>query len=194
MTPAAHTHAASDVTSGTLPVARGGTGVNNIASLKSVLGIGSKVFNPTVIYSLNIDLTETHNYQGNTLIASLGTAFTTAMQYDVIGLRFVGTAIGTAGSSSSKYHTAGLTLSTASNSCSIADAFIVWSYGINSDSASNATFTCDDIVYFYRSSITHTVSDGDSNSFYAMNGDSSWVKLAAPSSLQYDLYLYNQSN
>ena len=36
-----HTHSASNITSGTLPVTRGGTGVTSIDALKNVLGIGS---------------------------------------------------------------------------------------------------------------------------------------------------------
>lgn len=36
---ASHSHAASDITSGVLPVTRGGTGATSIASLKSLLGI-----------------------------------------------------------------------------------------------------------------------------------------------------------
>ena len=35
-----HNHSASNITSGTLPVTRGGTGVTNIDALKSALGIG----------------------------------------------------------------------------------------------------------------------------------------------------------
>ena len=35
----AHTHNASDITSGILPVARGGTGVSSLSALKSQLGI-----------------------------------------------------------------------------------------------------------------------------------------------------------
>ena len=38
---ATHTHAATDVTSGILPVARGGTGVGTIAELATALGVGS---------------------------------------------------------------------------------------------------------------------------------------------------------
>ena len=36
-----HTHSTSDITSGTLPLARGGTGVTSISALKSALGISS---------------------------------------------------------------------------------------------------------------------------------------------------------
>lgn len=36
-----HTHSASNITSGTLPLARGGTGVTSISALKSALGISS---------------------------------------------------------------------------------------------------------------------------------------------------------
>lgn len=39
-TPTAHVHSAADVTSGTLPVARGGTGVTSLADLKASLGLG----------------------------------------------------------------------------------------------------------------------------------------------------------
>ena len=35
----AHTHSASDITSGVLPVARGGTGVTNLSALKNQLNI-----------------------------------------------------------------------------------------------------------------------------------------------------------
>lgn len=36
-----HTHTATDITSGTLPLTRGGTGVTSISALKTALGIGS---------------------------------------------------------------------------------------------------------------------------------------------------------
>ena len=36
-----HSHAAEDITSGTLPASRGGTGVTSISALKTALGIGS---------------------------------------------------------------------------------------------------------------------------------------------------------
>lgn len=36
-----HTHSTSQITSGTLPLARGGTGVTSISALKSALGISS---------------------------------------------------------------------------------------------------------------------------------------------------------
>ena len=36
-----HSHAAGDITSGTLPLARGGTGVTSISALKTALGISS---------------------------------------------------------------------------------------------------------------------------------------------------------
>ena len=36
-----HTHSASDITSGTLPLTRGGTGVTSLTSLKSLLGLSS---------------------------------------------------------------------------------------------------------------------------------------------------------
>lgn len=36
-----HTHSTNDITSGTLPLARGGTGVTSISALKSALGISS---------------------------------------------------------------------------------------------------------------------------------------------------------
>ena len=36
-----HTHSTNDITSGTLPLSRGGTGVTTISALKSALGISS---------------------------------------------------------------------------------------------------------------------------------------------------------
>ena len=48
-----HVHSTSDITSGTLPLTRGGTGVTSLASLKSLLGLSSS--NYQILYgSTNI--------------------------------------------------------------------------------------------------------------------------------------------
>lgn len=39
--PASHTHSASDITSGTLPISRGGTGATSASAAKSNIGLGN---------------------------------------------------------------------------------------------------------------------------------------------------------
>ena len=57
-----HNHSASNITSGTLPVARGGTGVTSINALKSVLGITSGSANIEVVKLSATDSGNTYNY------------------------------------------------------------------------------------------------------------------------------------
>ena len=45
-----HTHSTNDITSGTLPLVRGGTGVTSIPALKSVLGISSRSSGAKIYY------------------------------------------------------------------------------------------------------------------------------------------------
>lgn len=52
---AGHAHAAGDITSGTLPVARGGTGVTTLAALQSALGLGTGAS----IYRVSTSTTDT---------------------------------------------------------------------------------------------------------------------------------------
>ena len=55
-----HTHSTDDITSGTLPLSRGGTGVTSISALKSALGISSssgvKIYCDTGIMPSNVKL------------------------------------------------------------------------------------------------------------------------------------------
>ena len=57
-----HNHSASQITSGTLPVTRGGTGVTSISALKSVLGITSGSANIEVVKLPGTEAGNTHNY------------------------------------------------------------------------------------------------------------------------------------
>ena len=52
----AHTHSASDITSGILPVTRGGTGVSSLSALKSQLGIET-------IYTISVTLDTERNQE-----------------------------------------------------------------------------------------------------------------------------------
>lgn len=46
-----HTHSTGDITSGTLPLTRGGTGVTSISALKTALGISSRSSEAKIYYN-----------------------------------------------------------------------------------------------------------------------------------------------
>lgn len=74
MTPTAHSHGAGDITSGTLPVARGGTGQTSLANLKTSMGIKRvSLFNGTTAMT------------GSTRVAV--TCSDTLSNYDIITIR-----------------------------------------------------------------------------------------------------------
>lgn len=62
----AHTHSASDITSGILPVSRGGTGVSSLSALKSQLGVSPF---KTMTYTVNFE-----SYYQSVERCNLGTA------------------------------------------------------------------------------------------------------------------------
>lgn len=62
-----HTHDASNITSGTLPVARGGTGVTTLNALKTLLGIDTSENSITKIVSGTYKGTATNKYDNATI-------------------------------------------------------------------------------------------------------------------------------
>lgn len=62
-----HTHSASNITSGTLPVARGGTGVTTLNALKTLLGIDTSENSITKIVSGTYKGTATNKYDNATI-------------------------------------------------------------------------------------------------------------------------------
>lgn len=69
---ASHNHSASQITSGTLPVARGGTGVTSLDALKNALGVGTPTgWYGCVIYSITKEL----SYLGRCEINNIPTLF-----------------------------------------------------------------------------------------------------------------------
>ena len=61
-----HTHSVTDITSGVLPVSRGGTGTSNLAELKATLGIG--VVGNQALNDVPTTLGSTYRFVGNTWI------------------------------------------------------------------------------------------------------------------------------
>ena len=57
-----HNHSTSEITSGTLPLTRGGTGVTTLAALKTALGISSGGANPSVIITPTIGASNSSSY------------------------------------------------------------------------------------------------------------------------------------
>ena len=57
-----HNHSTSEITSGTLPLTRGGTGVTTLAALKTALGISSSGSSPSVIITPTIGASVSSSY------------------------------------------------------------------------------------------------------------------------------------
>lgn len=73
-----HTHSASDITSGTLPASRGGTGYTSLSSLKSALGISSSSLQ-YALKSVSIPASADsarNNTDPNSATTTLGLSFT----------------------------------------------------------------------------------------------------------------------
>lgn len=237
MTPAAHTHAASDVTSGTLGVARGGTGKaswaanrlmypsaattlaqlafpsvagsvlrqgtsgapywTSVEDLKSAINANG-IYSAELIYTKNISINKANvGNTGTELIAALSTliSYDAMLEYDIIKFHFEGSATCTPGTSSSKYHRAGLTLSTASNTASVDDGFIMWFCGAGGSSVSSTTFECNESIFIHKSAIIYRpASNGGSYGVFMSpngdnnNGDDTWFYFDEG----HDLYLCNE--
>src|SRR5699024_6196510 len=82
-----HTHSADDITSGILPVSRGGTGVNSITNLKSALSLGSmhdKDAGTGGTQFRNNTQNDSRFIQGGSVVQTTGTSTTNVMSQKAV--------------------------------------------------------------------------------------------------------------